>query len=300
MLIVWLSRTSAGALFLTLDELERSVAFAEDSRFDSVGAVYGTPDGTRVRGASGVLISENWVLTAGHVADNFSSFQFAIANDYDNPRYLRDVSEVIMHPGWPIGSTRPGGYPDLALFRLATPITEVSPAIRFRGPDPDTSYPKLETEQYYMAGFGLHGVANEEMERDSLKRAGSNMLERMAFDDVYLSVDSTDWVPYYQPIVDLEWKGTSGDSGGGWFQQVDDHYELTGISSYADGTWNRPTFTGAVRVTLYNDWIDSVIAPTAVPEPTTFAMLAVFATAAVLRSRRARSDNHGMQRSAGG
>ncbi|TWU37467.1 Trypsin [Novipirellula aureliae] len=271
-----LNVTAHGAVYLSLEELERSTEFAQQSVFDPVGS-FATP--TTSPWGSGVLISEDWVLTAGHVGDNFNITEFRLGRDSLNPTHTRSIAEVVIHPGWPIGANNISGVPDLALMRLATPITDVATATRYRGEDIPPRYANnYHQTEYLMAGFGDHGVANIQLDEDSFMRAGRNML-RYIFDDFNLIVYSNETT--VTSILDMEWKGAPGDSGGGWFQLVDGEYQLSGITVVGGTPFEYPSFTGAVSVSQFNDWIDSVVA---VPEPSSSFLLA--SIGAICISRR--------------
>jgi len=62
-----------------------------------------------------------------------------------------------------------------------------------------------------------------------------------------------------------------GDSGGGWFIDVDGEYQHMGISGFYLGDYHYGSDSGALRLSLYNDWIDGVMA--SIPEPSTVLLL---------------------------
>ncbi len=104
--------------------------------FRSVVSIH-VADGDNVGIGSGVLINSQWILTAAH---NFilpeetknlpklSNVTILIGNDPNKPIKMVKVSQIIVHPHW---TTSDGGFEkgtDLALVKLATPITDITPA----------------------------------------------------------------------------------------------------------------------------------------------------------------------------
>ena len=276
--------SSRAALYLTQDELDRSVGFGQDGRFQSVGAMFAEENGEMGFAGSGVLISPTWVLASGHQVTKGvnGSYQYRFGSDYDNALEIRTVTEVVVHPQYN-GSGL--STPDLALFRLDVPVTSVSAASRFRGSDPEIPWFNDPNQiEITMAGFGLHGVAYETVARDSLRRGGANLLESYTggADDINMRVEQNpNWSNRIE--IEFEWKGTPGDSGGGWFREVDGEHYLVGITWGGFIVPEHPGWSLASRMSLQNDWIDSV---TAVPEPSSATLLLLGISACLCRRRR--------------
>ena len=275
-----------GGLYLTPDELLRSDEFGRDSRFDPVGSMFvDSGSGFQFNG-SGVLISPDWVLATAHQVDaNFApvgNTRFSVGHDFNSPIATSGVSEIVVHPLW----RAPGmGTNDLALLRLETPIFAVNPAVRFRGMDPDIPFFNDPNQiEISMAGFGLHGVQHETLVQDSLRRGGSNLLEAYTSGpnrtDLFVE-QNPNWSN--RPLVDLEWKGTPGDSGGGWFRDINGEQQLVGITWGGFNNWNHPGWSLANRMTVHNAWVDSV---TAVPEPSSFISIALATGVFIMRRNR--------------
>ena len=283
------------AVYLSADELGRSVDYGAQSFFDPVGRLTVDRDGTPEWIGSAVLISENWLLTAGHVADEGSHFEFFAGANSSNPVAQRSVVETVLHPEWSPGTDGVGILfsPDFALMRLSTPIRSIEPAVRFRGDDTSDGL-RASNDQIFAAGFGDFGwnVYDTNLvplnDADGMRRGGTNRITHIR-EDIYLQVASYTFFPR-DPVLDMEWKGSPGDSGGGWFKDVNGEIQLVGINSYAGVPWENPTFSGAGRVSLQNSWIDSVIA---VPEPSVLPALAILGVlmGAQRRSRGAASHS---------
>ena len=76
----------------------------------------------------GVLIAPSWVLTAGHVARGLSPFNARVGfSALGATRAQRDVAvaEVIPYPEFSLAGPAP--QHDIALLRLARPVTEIAP-----------------------------------------------------------------------------------------------------------------------------------------------------------------------------
>jgi hypothetical protein len=72
--------------------------------------------------------------------------------------------------------------------------------------------------------------------------------------------------------------GTPGDSGGGWFIDVNGEMQLAAVTSFYLGDFSYVGATGALRVSLYNDWIDSYV-----PEPTSLLLLVAGVACSLIR-----------------
>lgn len=267
------TRTSFAGIFLTNEELARSTVFAEDDRFRSVGMI-SLQDGSEFTRGSGVLIAPNWVLTAAHVVRNTTgTISFGLGSNAAAPIGFSRVLESKIHPSY-VGNSLIG---DIALLRLETPMTFSLPATLYRGPAP--SFPSFNPIAY-TAGFGQFGIVNGELKSDLLMRAGANVVTsaRSIFDTWNVDTGSAN------DRVDMEWKGAPGDSGGGWFIDVNGESQLGAISVSVSLPYNGAGVTSGTSVSRFAPWIDSTI--TAVPEPCSLALLCTTGAFLVFRRRR--------------
>jgi V8-like Glu-specific endopeptidase len=141
-------------------------------------------DGDDVIIGSGVLINSQWIITAAH---NFilpeetknlpklSNVSILIGNDPNKPSKTLKISQIIVHPHW-INSD--GGFEkgtDLALVKLITPITDITPAaINF-----DVAG-ELDKAYTWSCGFGDYsGQPSQNSDDYSKKHAMVNVLDRI-------------------------------------------------------------------------------------------------------------------------
>jgi hypothetical protein len=238
-------------------------AYAKTSTFDSVGWLAGTSNtaGWTVAG-SAVLIDPYWVLTAGHVitgsdGSGYSNFAFSLSTSiYTEPPNYVFADAWFPHPDWVAGSRYGTGH-DIGLIRLSQSIYDVAPAVLFAGEDQRNTL-------MHMAGYGDPGTYSTGLQPfDGLKRAGDNVTEGWGGEWPHIEIENQYWGartnpydPYLQP---LEIMGSPGDSGGGWFAEIDGQMQLVGLYNGFLDDWGMGTSL-AIRTSLYNDWITTTIA----------------------------------------
>jgi len=253
-------------------------ALADEPRYASAVAV----EQDDAPHCSGTLVGPSWVLTAAHCT-GIGDLSTVPA---DGSR--TSVSDVFVHPDYDPNSIVNGF--DLALLKLESPVTSVSPAQRYRGND---EIGHVGTSVGYgWSGDGFSGLVTP----PGTRRAGTNVIDS---DDVVFGIPNTLLTDFDNPLdasfsnlgdptpLDLEYLPASGDSGGPVFIDVDGRTLLAGVHKAV-------AFLGLVpdtyfvygdillleRVSPVNAWIDSVI-----PEPATLALLALGMLAAARRRR---------------
>lgn len=259
----------AGA-FGSPESLEQARIFGQDSRFGSVGVV-GLDFGSGFLAAgSGVVIGDgSWVLLSGHQLNHpgINSAAFAIRDSAGVNTEVSIAQSWMVYPGF--AGTGTGQGVDLALMRLSSPITSVSPANLFRGPVSD-----LYGQTLSMAGFGLPGIAGEGVSDSRLRYGGVNVVNDVPrpvlLDSGYIYTHFT--APNAGGLP-LEWNGTPGDSGGAWMALRGNVWEVAAISSggITYPGYDFGSITYAMPVSGALPWIDSFAA---VPEPEQYAALA--------------------------
>jgi len=230
---------------------------AAQSRYAAVGRI---DESTSTGGilASGTLVAEDWVLTAGHVVEDGTIEQVAFT--LDGVEY--DALNWFAHPDY-TGEISVGF--DLALIRLTEPVTAVSPATIYTGTG--------ELEQTgTVVGFGRTGTGRTGAIRAAgTKRAGDNLIgglgSTIGYSDQIVLADFDRPHPNATgkaAPLDLEYCAAPGDSGGGWFAELDGQTQLVGVTSFLHATDGDPDadygdIMGATRVTDFADWLGDLL-----------------------------------------
>lgn len=231
------------------------------SDYASVGFVTGsTPDFNF--SASGTLIDNNWVLTAGHVVSDASALSFKLGGT----TFVAD--QWVAHNKWDGDLGK--GY-DIGLMHFTTDLTAatgIGAAQRYTGSD---ELGEIATfAGYGTTGTGLTGWTTF----DGQKRAGQNVIDRylrtpgrtsrVLLSDFDNPLDPSDsrWDPD-TPLA-LEYLIAPGDSGGGMFLDIGGQQLLAGVHSFLasfDGLTDADygDISGVTRVSEFNKWIDGII-----------------------------------------
>lgn len=216
----------------------------------------------------GILIAPQWIVTVAHVA--------AGVGEITLNGVPRKVEHVIVHPGYKrlsealIAQAQESGDAtkvtesqassrDIALLKLVEPVTDVTPAVLYRGDDELGKVVKLMGKG--ATGNGMVGLDSPHIHRGLLRRAFNTIS----------TVDSL-WLGYVfdsgPSALPLEGASGMGDSGGPLLIEVDGQWQLAGLiawqfvegemAAYRPSVYGQTSFN--VRLSRYAEWIEAIMA----------------------------------------
>jgi hypothetical protein len=196
--------------------------------------------------AGGVIIGENWILTAAHVVTNSSNQQIPaneltirVGSSNINNGVNLNVDQVIRHPNYTLASINN----DIALIHLSTPLTYSSNIQSINYVNNATSV--LINNLAKVSGWGLISF-------NSNTGNGTNTVDLFATDVKISSIEAS--ILYTSSTSSSQQSPCFGDSGG----------PLTTVSIYGDrllvgivNGWGDCNIgsKGYARVSSYSDWI---------------------------------------------
>jgi len=216
--------------------------------------------------AHGVLIAPQWVVTAAHATQWHEHPIEAVTLNGTS----RKVERVVVHPGFkPLpaellsGDAAPAmrwqaASDDIALIKLAEPVTDVTPVAIHRAGDEMGKLVKLLGKG--ATGNGRDGQDPHSPHRTQLRRAFN-----------LVTVADTRWLGYRFDAPGaahpLEGMVGSGDSGGPMLLEVDGEWHLAGLASWTYYEGDVAAYRAGVyglssrylRISRYAAWIDDVL-----------------------------------------
>lgn len=279
LLLVAMPLAAASTILHTVD----AQAYRDEAAlYQNVGSVSGGSFN-----GSGVLISDRWVLTAGHVSLGKTGGTYSVGGiNYT-------IENAITHPSF---SFSPSLTYDVGLLYLSAPVAGIEAATLYRFDTPTSILGRVAT----WVGHGMTGTGETGVQNSIEFRAFTNIID--VFGDTYFQSPNSFVADFDAPggsgnafgsqpgTTRLEGNLAPGDSGGGVFLTVDGFVHLVGINSYAGGfapgtNSKYGSISGAAHLEQFHSWIYDVTGITAVPEPGTL-WLGCLGLLLVFRRRR--------------
>ncbi|MES2476713.1 MAG: trypsin-like serine protease [Verrucomicrobiota bacterium] len=267
-----------------LDTVDPQLYRDEATLYPSVGKVTGG-----FMNGSGVMISDRWVLTAGHITD------FRSGGTYRVGGVNYTIDQVIGHPQHtPAFSST---Y-DIGLLHLSSSVVGIQAATLWHG---DSA--SLLGREATWVGDGLTGTGLDDTRGANEMRAFTNIIDGLTpayglpapsffadFDNPTGTSNSLVGAGSSAGATRLEGNLTAGDSGGGVFVTLNNVSYLVGIGSYAGGfsqgmNSRYGALSGAADLNYFHDWIFQHTGIAAVPEPSVGWMCALGCLLAARRKR---------------
>jgi hypothetical protein len=257
--LISFARLGASTILHTLD----AQAYRDEAAlYPMVGKVSGAGFN-----GSGVLISNRWVLTAGHVADFKTGGSFNIGG----ANYT--IQSYMTAPGHAVFSTT---Y-DVGLLYLSVPVSGIETATMLGFGTPGALLGREAT----WVGNGLPGTGLNDDRGSNEMRAFTNIIDGQTprfglpqpsfFADFDNPDGTSNSLNSAAMPTRLEGNVTPGDSGGGVFITVDGKSYLVGINSYTSGfapglNSKYGSLSGAADLEMFHAWIFKSTGISAVPE----------------------------------
>jgi len=217
------------------------------------------PGSNRFSTCGGSILNKDWVLTAGHcVKDTANPAWYTVTvgehnvNKRDPYEVNHAIAKVVKHPLYKGGA---GNYNDIALLKMASPISFENPAV---GP---ACLPEETTDHEgqfcHISGWGFTMESKDKNWDERLQTVGAKI---WSYSDCRRKW-STVRQHYHYCLGDGRVGGCMGDSGGPIScVRSDGKYEVAGVTSFGDGRCNVPGMPAVwTRVPSYVQWIKNTM-----------------------------------------
>lgn len=223
------------------DDVPDSAYVVEDADYPAVVTLFPPDD------CAATLFHQSHLLTVAHCAVDLTAGDTLEIADM---QIL--VAEVTLHPMWTDGDNY-----DIAIVRLADPVTSVEPLPLYRGADEMDATVTLVGRG--TTATGLEGESGGDS--DGMLRRATNVVtsvDELLFEVVFDS-------PSGGTATDLEGVGASGDSGGPVFLDVDGVPHVAGLNAFGDapngvGIGQYGSTDYQTRVSAFAGWVDETVA----------------------------------------
>lgn len=217
----------------------------------------------------GVLIAPQWVITAAHTIPEQWELKQVVINGAP-----RKVERVLIHPGykkpshelvhqamatwdWTMFMVQLSSSDDVALLKLAQPVTDASPVVIHEGDDQLGQIVRIIGKG--ATGNGATGYDFADSRRTELRRAHNKVTSAHGRWFCYVFDKPAETLP-------LEGGSGGGDSGGPVLIQSEKDWLLAGLTSWTAPQGVVKTSPGLygqiscnVRLRHYKEWIESTV-----------------------------------------
>jgi len=261
LLLILLAASSTASAIVIRDDVDDSKYRIPASDFPALVDMPGE--------GHGVLIAPQWVITAAHTIPEHSELNQVVINGIS-----RDVERLVVHPGykkppqelihhalatwdWTLFMVRLSSSDDIALLKLAQPVTDVSPVAVHKGDDELGQIVKIIGKG--ATGTGVTGYDFNSSHRTELRRAHNKVTSAHGRWFCYVFDKPSETLP-------LEGGSGGGDSGGPILIQAEEDWLLAGLTSWTapQGAIRTPPgqygqISCNVRLKHYKEWIESMV-----------------------------------------
>lgn len=260
LLIALLLASAPASAIVIRDDVEDSKYRISPSEFPALADMPGE--------GHGVLIAPEWIVTAAHAVTWQPEIKQVMVNGV-----ARDVEKLVIHPGykkppqelldqslatwdWTLFRASLSASDDIALIKLATPISDVAPIPLNRSEREFNE--TVEIIGKGATGTGGTGYQFSDPHRTELRRAQNKITSAYGRWLCYAFDEPSEALP-------LEGGAGSGDSGGPVLVRSGENLSLVGLTSWVDaqstarvaGRYGQISCN--VRISHYAEWIESVI-----------------------------------------
>lgn len=218
----------------------------------------------------GVLIAPQWIVTAAHAVTWQTEIKQVTINGVP-----RDVERLVIHPGYKkpphelihqalttgdatLVMVLLASSDDIALIKLAQPVTDVAPVAMYKGSDEPGQLVKIVGKG--ATATGATGYDRHASHRTELRRAFNTITSAHGRWFCYV---------FDKPPLALPLEGATGngDSGGPALIRVEDKWLLAGLTSWKNVQGNLTTAHPGrygetscnVRLSHYTEWLENTM-----------------------------------------
>jgi secreted trypsin-like serine protease len=220
-----------------------------DEKFIALANEY--PQIVHLADGEATLISEEWLLTAAHVAHRLSEeLKNGGIPEVIIQKKTYAVEKVILHPNFEMSPHSIAN--DIALIKIQGEVIDIEPALLYNKQNEKGKPITIVGRGDF--GTGLTGP----QKMDKITRAATNTIDGTSQEWVYFKFDA----PQSPNTTELEGVSGPGDSGGPAFFDSNGKRYLLGVSSHQRGNGKQGVYGVTEyysRVSFFKEWIEKTI-----------------------------------------